>query len=147
MAEHRIETSAEINARPERVWSLLTDFAGMAAWNPFITSISGNLVQGSCLTVRIAPPGKAGMTFKPTILTVRPNRELRWLGRLFFPGLFDGEHYFLLDPIGDRRVRFTHGERFSGVLVPFLRGTLSATEEGFKAMNAALKHRVETQDS
>jgi hypothetical protein len=145
MAEQRIETSIEIDAPPERVWSLLTDFAGMAAWNPFIKSISGELMPGSRLSVHIAPPGKAGMRFKPTIVTVRPGRELRWLGRLLLPGIFDGEHYFRLEPVGNR-VRFIHGERFSGVLVGFMRGMLASTEDGFRAMNAALKERAESQE-
>jgi uncharacterized membrane protein len=41
MTERRIETSIEINAPPSRVWTLLTDFARMPAWNLFIKSISG----------------------------------------------------------------------------------------------------------
>ena len=34
MAERRIETG--IDAPPGRVWAPLTDFGGMAAWNPLI---------------------------------------------------------------------------------------------------------------
>jgi hypothetical protein len=143
MAEHRIETSIEIEAPPKQVWAILTDFGGMAAWNPFIRSISGALATGSRLSVHIAPAGKSAMRFTPTVLAVKPERELRWLGKLLLPGLFDGEHYFFLDPIGEERTRFTHGEKFSGLLVSIFGGTLSATEEGFKAMNLALKRRAE----
>jgi hypothetical protein len=50
MAERRIETSIEIEASPKKVWSILTDFAGMASWNPFIKSISGALTPGSTAT-------------------------------------------------------------------------------------------------
>ncbi|MEA2859981.1 MAG: hypothetical protein QOC72_2020 [Methylobacteriaceae bacterium] len=144
MAERRIETSIEIEASPKKVWSILTDFAGMASWNPFIKSISGTLAPGSTLAVHIAPPGKSGMRFKPTVLAVKPERELRWRGQLLLPGIFDGEHYFLLEPIGSDRARLTHGEKFSGILVGLFGGTLSATEDGFKAMNVALKQRAET---
>jgi hypothetical protein len=143
MTERRIETGIEINAPPSRVWTLLTDFARMPAWNPFIKSISGRLMQGARLSVYIVPPGKSGMRFKPTVLSVRPERELRWLGHLFFAGIFDGEHYFLLEPIGESRTRLTQGEKFSGLLVGPLSGTLSATESGFKAMNTALKLQAE----
>jgi hypothetical protein len=143
MPERRIETSIEIEASPNKVWSILTDFAGMANWNPFIKSISGALTPGSTLAVHIAPPGKSGMQFKPTVLAVNSERELRWLGRLLLPGISDGEHYFLLEPIGSGRTRLTHGEKFSGVLVGLFGGTLSATEDGFKAMNVALKQRAE----
>jgi hypothetical protein len=143
MAEHHIETAIEIQASAARVWTILTDFARMPSWNPFITSIAGTAASGARLTVTIAPPGKSAMQFKPTIIAVRPERELRWLGRLLIPGLFDGEHYFLLDPLAEGRVRFTHGERFSGLLVGLVRGTLAATETGFNAMNAALKREAE----
>jgi hypothetical protein len=83
------------------------------------------------------------MRFKPTVLSVRPERELRWLGHLFVPGIFDGEHYFLLEPIGEQRTRLTQGEKFSGVLVGLLSGMLSATKAGFQAMNMALKLQAE----
>jgi len=46
------------------------------------------------------------MTFRPTILKAEPERELRWLGRLLLPGLFDGEHVFEIEQIMvDREVR------------------------------------------
>jgi hypothetical protein len=99
--------------------------------NLFIKSISGTLAQGDRLSVYIAPPGKAGMRFKPTVLTVRPERELRWLGHLLIPGVFYGEHYFSLEPIGVPTTRLVQGEKFSGLLVGLLSGTLSATEAGF----------------
>ena len=143
MTEYCIETDIEINAPISRVWMLLTDFAAMPAWNPVIKSISGTLTPGARLSVHIAPPGTSGMRFKPTILSVRRERELRWLGHLFLAGIFDGEHYFLLEPRGACRTRLTQGEKFSGFLVGLLSGTLSSTEAGFKAMNTALKQQAE----
>jgi hypothetical protein len=147
MVDRRIETDIEIDAPPKRVWALLTDFARMPAWNPFIKAISGNLTQGARLSVFIAPPGKSGMRFKPTVLSVRPERELRWLGHLLVPGIFDGEHYFLLEPIAESGTWLRQGEKFSGLFVGLLSGTLSATEAGFKAMNTALKQQAEKNDA
>jgi hypothetical protein len=146
MAERRIETDIDINASASRVWVLLTDFAQMPSWNPFIKSISGNLAQGARLAVHIVPPGSSGMHFKPTVLSVRPERELRWLGHLLVPGIFDGEHYFLLEPVGENRTRLTQGEKFSGLLVGLLASTLAATGAGFKAMNTALKQQAERDE-
>jgi hypothetical protein len=143
MSERRIKTDIEINAPAALVWSILTDFAGMPSWNPFITSISGELTQGARLAVTVAPPGKSGMSFKPTLLSLRPERELRWLGRVLFPGIFDGEHYFLLESMGGERTRLTHGENYSGLLVGMLRSQLDATAQGFTAMNVALKQEAE----
>jgi hypothetical protein len=143
MAKRRIETEIDINASAAKVWAVLTDFPKMPLWNPFITAITGRLAPGERLTITIHPPGKSAITLHPTLLTVAPERELRWLGHFMISGIFDGEHYFLLDPLGDNRTRLTHGESFSGLLVGFLRGTLDATETGFNNMNAALKQQAE----
>jgi len=84
------------------------------------------------------------MTFRPIVLLAAPNTELRWLGHLLLPGIFDGEHYFKIAPSTPGRVRFTQGEKFSGVLVAFAKGSLDrGTKAGFVAMNVALKARAE----
>jgi hypothetical protein len=133
----------EIDAPPERVWQVVTDFAAYPDWNPFIRRIGGELREGARLEVRIEPRGGRGMTFKPTVRAVEPNRELRWLGRLLAPGLFDGEHSLRVEPLEGDRSRFVQSERFSGVLVGLGKGTLAKTEAGFEEMNVALKQRAE----
>lgn len=138
-----IDTNVEIAAPPRRVWSVLTDFARFPEWNPFIIRIEGTPEPGARLRVEIKPPGKAAMTFTPTVLAARPGKELRWRGRLLVPGIFDGEHAFELDEHG-RTCSFRQSEHFSGLLVPFLDGALATTEHGFEAMNAALKKRAES---
>lgn len=143
MAFRHIETEIEIDAPSDRIWALLTDFAQMPSWNPFIRSISGELKVGAALSIEVSPRGKPAMRFAPTIIAVRPDRELRWLGRVFVRGLFDGEHYFLLEPLNDCRTRFVQGEKFSGLLVGPLSGILPSTLVGFQNMNAALKQLAE----
>ena len=140
---HRLETSIEINASAERVWSLLMDFPAYPRWNPFVRSIEGNPSAGESLRVVIQSPGSSGMRFRPEVLACVPNRELRWKGRLWMPGLFDGEHYFRLEP-GRSGVLFAQGEVFSGLLVPLFRRSLDgATRRGFVLMNEALKREAE----
>lgn len=140
-----IRTEIEIAAPASRVWSILTDFPRHPEWNPFVRSIAGSPQPGTRLTVSVQPPGGRGMTFKPTVLEAKPNRALRWLGRFLFPGLFDGEHYFEIEELGNSRVRFIHGEKFSGILVAMAKSSLDgATRAGFIAMNEALKARAET---
>ena len=143
MAKRQIQTEIDIHAPAAKVWAVLTDFTHMPLWNPFITAIDGTPAPGERLAITIRPPGKSAVTLHPTLLAVRPERELRWLGRFIVRGIFDGEHYFLLDPLGDDRTRLTHGESFSGLLVGFLTATLDATETGFNNMNAALKQQAE----
>ena len=85
------------------------------------------------------------MTFKPKVLKAEPNRELRWLGHLLVPGLFDGEHSFTIEPLEENRIRFVQREAFKGLLVPlFARSLDNNTRRGFEEMNHALKERAET---
>jgi hypothetical protein len=141
MREFRREI--DIDAPPSTVWAVLTNTSSYPDWNPFIRSVSGDLREGAKLDVRIKPPGARGMTFKPTVLNVEDERELRWLGRFLVRGLVDGEHIFRLEALGDDGTRFTQAERFSGILIRAFASTLDKTELGFEQMNSALKARVE----
>jgi hypothetical protein len=138
-----ISTEIVINAPASRVWSILTRFDRYPVWNPFILSIEGRPEVGARLKVKIAPPGQSAMIFRSRVLAATPNRELRWLGRLLLPGFFDGEHLFKLKP-RKAGCQFLHSEKFSGLLV-MIAGSkmLQNTEQGFKAMNEALKSRAE----
>src|SRR5215218_4856074 len=132
-----------IDASSERVWAILTDFASYPQWNPFIRRISGELKVGERLDVRLEPPGGRGITLRPTVLSAEPNRQLRWLGHLLVPGLFDGEHTLSTEPLGETRVRFVQHEVFKGVLVPLVARSLANTLRGFEEMNKALKEQDE----
>lgn len=139
-----LRTGTHIAAPPETVWRILTDFARYPEWNSFIPHAEGAIREGERLEVRIEPPGGRGMTFRPTLTRVTPNRELRWLGRLWVPKLFDGEHIFELHPDGEGGTRFVQRENFGGLLVPLVWRSLEAsTRRGFEAMNAVLKERAE----
>ena len=139
-----LKSEIEIETSAERVWEILTDFARFPQWNPFIRRASGNLRAGERLEVTMQPAGARGMTFRPTVLNVEADRELRWIGHLLIPGLFDGEHIFTIEPSGTGRVRFTQRESFTGLLVPLLaRGLDTDTRRGFEEMNLALKARAE----
>jgi hypothetical protein len=140
-----IHTEIEINAPDESVWRVLTDFAAYPEWNPFVRRAEGEVRVGSHLLVGIQPSGGKVMSFRPTVLVVDPNRELRWLGHLWVSGLFDGEHSFVIEPLSERRVRFIQRERFGGLLVPLLSKMLDReTRRGFEEMNQALKVRSES---
>src|SRR5215469_4455316 len=129
-----VSSTVEINASPEHVWGVLTDLPGHASWDPFITSISGPLVPGQRLNVRIEPPGSSQTSFKPTVTSVVENRELAWLGRLVMPGLFDGAHRFTLEPT-QSGIKLKKSESFSGLLVGFSRRLLHNTQQGFEQLN------------
>jgi len=134
-----IRTQTSIKAAPEKIWAILTEFENYPAWNPFIQHIKGEKKPGGKLEVFIQPPDAGGMKFKPKVLVYEKNKELRWAGKMFFKRLFEGEHYFLLQPSERGTTDFIHGEKFRGILVPFFKGMLKKTREGFELMNQELK--------
>lgn len=139
-----LTTEIDIRAQASRVWEILMEFGAYPSWNPFIRKIVGEPKPGSHLAVTMEPPGGRPMRFTPRVIMVKPNREFAWKGRLFIPGIFDGEHHFAIEPVGKDTVRFTQHERFSGILVPFVWKMLDTkTRKGFTAMNKALKSRAE----
>ena len=141
MPRKSIETFIHINAAVETVWKTLAYFRAYPQWNPFITAIEGSPVVGERLRVSMQPPGGRAMTFTPKITALEKNRILVWKGRLILPGLFDGEHRFIMESLSPRRVLFRQEEAFSGILVPFF--SLDSTIQGFEAMNVALKTKAE----
>ncbi len=141
-----LEKTIEIDATPDEVWDVLTDFADYEEWNPFVTSITGPAVAGARLAVVLAPPGGRSISMKPTVRAAEASRRLAWLGHLGVPGIFDGAHEFLIEPGADGTTVFTQRETFRGALVPFVGGVLDTTAAGFDLMNQALKDRVEGAD-
>jgi hypothetical protein len=144
--ERRIETTAHYDARANEVWAVLADFPAYGEWNPFVTQIAGLLAEDERLDVTLAQPNGKVNRFRPKVIRVSPARQIRWLGKLGPGGLFDGEHYFVLEPQADGTTALTHGERFTGVLVPLLKGLLADTERGFTSMNEALEARLAPRD-
>ena len=139
-------TEIEINAPASTVWATLTDTASFPEWNPFIKSLTGDLTVGNRLAVTLQSEGNAPMNFTPTILKAQENQELRWLGKLGAKGIFDGEHYYILQETAQGTTQFRHGENFSGMLAYVLFALIGEdTEKGFTAMNDALKARVEAK--
>jgi hypothetical protein len=140
-----ISTTVDIDAPKPLVWDVLTDFAAYPEWNPD-TKIEGTAQVGTKLTVHMGGSGGRGMAFKPTVLAATPDVELRWLGKLGFGGIADGEHFFILDRNADGTTRMTHGERYSGALVALMKPFLNRqrNQAGYEEFNYVLKQRVES---
>jgi hypothetical protein len=133
-----IETEIEINASASCVWDILMDFDAFGQWNPFITQISGTPKTGEKLKAVLDETN-----INPTVLKAESNRELRWLGQFDMPGLFSGEHRFVIEPITTSKIRFIQAEKFRGLLVTFFGSVIAQTKQSFGVMNEALKARAE----
>lgn len=139
----QLDAYSDIDAPPEKVWSVVTDFASFPEWNPFIVAASGELRAGEKLKITLKAPDMRPVTFKPKLLDVEPGRLMRWKGVTYIPGLFDGRHALSIEPLPDGRSRFRTHEDVTGILLPFVGSIMRRTQQGFEALAAAVKQRAE----
>lgn len=138
-----LRTSIEVDATPDQVWTVLTDRASYPEWNPFIVSSTGDLTTGAKITNVLRDTTGAETTFTPKLLAVEPGRELRWIGKVGFGGIFDGEHSFRIEALPGGRSRLIQQETFRGAAVPVAAGWLNGKiKPQFTAMNQALATRA-----
>ena len=137
----KICTDIIIDAPAKKVWDILTDFENFEKWNPFLQIKNGKAETGSILKVVFHTPDSKVMEFEPVILKVEPMRELRWLGKLWVKGLFDGEHVFRIEVLDEKDAQC---ERFRGLFTPlFIHFMGEKVEKGFENMNKSLKSESE----
>lgn len=140
-----IDSRIDINASPEQVWQVLTDWPSYPYWNPFIVGLHGKLQRGARLCVTLHPPQARRMTFRPTLIELEPGLKLVWRGTLLAQPLFCGEHAFELEALDAGTTRLHQHETFRGLLTPLFSETLlTHTRNGFVGMNEAVKKRAET---
>lgn len=132
-----IQTEIRIQAKPEKVWSILTHFEKYPQWNPFIRKLEGSVQEKKRIEVWIQSSERNTMHFRPLVLRFVKNHYFSWKGHLFFPGLFDGEHRFELTDLGDGVTLLRQSEVFSGLLIGLFNPDQTITR--FKAMNEKVK--------
>lgn len=136
-----IRTEIDIEAPPEKVWAVLTDFGAYPDWNPFVRKIEGSAAVGETLNAEMHPLHMdSSQSFSPEVLVADENKELRWLGKLLLPAIFDGEHIFQIEKT-ETGSRLINSEKFRGILL--LAINTDDFVPSFKAANEALKKRVE----
>jgi hypothetical protein len=144
--KNSIVTEIIINAPAAVVWRLLTDLPSFEKWNPFIVKSTGEVKPKSKL-VNTLRTSNSKVTFKPIVQSVIPNQYFDWVGNLFFPGVFDGHHYFKIDQVSENQVKLTHGENFTGIFASMIfRKIGNDTRAGFIRMNQAIKSEAENNN-
>ena len=139
----QINTQIDIDASPDKVWSLLLDFESYAQWNPFIQRASGRPEVGQKLEILMVTATGKSLAIEPVVIAAQPTREFRWVGHRLIRGLLDVEYYYMLRTAEDGRTRFVHGAVFTGLLSPFWGGFVNSALRGFFQMNEALKELAE----
>lgn len=132
---------AHIRADAPRIWNLLTDAKGFPRWNSTVASVGGEIREGARLRVRV--PGTA-RTFSPRVSGVVPNRRMVWTGG--FAPMFKGVRTFELNPCDGGSTQFTMNERFSGLMLPLVKGSFPDFGPVFTRYASDLKNEAERME-
>ena len=133
-----------VNSTPEKIWNILINFEEYELWNPFMTKVVGDAKLGSKIMVKIQTVRGKERTYYPIITKFEIDKELRWKGKSFLPGIFDGERIFIIEKSTNNQVSFLHKEIFTGLGVKFVGDKLGKDlKESFDKMNISLKSRAE----
>ncbi len=135
-----IQSRIEINAPAARVRDVLFKFDDYPNWNPFIVKVDGPVEEGRDVTVTVKPVGKSEISGRTTVISLTASR-LEWRGSLAVPGLFRGDHEFIIEELGSNRTMFHQNEKMAGLIIPFF--DFKPEQAGFALMNEALKAKAE----
>jgi hypothetical protein len=127
-----------IRAGAPAIWSLLTDAQGFSRWNSTVAGIEGQIREGEGLRLHV--PG-TDRTFTPKVSGVVPNERMNWTGG--FAPMFKGVRTFELRPCNDGSTDFAMVERFSGLILPLIKGSLPDFGPIFERYANDLKREAE----
>ncbi len=132
-----------ITADPERIFDLLADLPGYAAWNPWIVWARGELVPGGDVTVGVVLGGKV-QEAQHKVLVVEPFQQLCWKDAGWNAWFLYGQRCRTLEALPDGTVKVTNELLLDGPLAWLGKLTNGASlDAGMIAENAALKATAE----
>ncbi len=129
-----------IDASPERIWALLEDTSGYAAWNPAVVSLEGRIATGE--KIKLVASVNPKRTFTLTVSELEPGRRMVWSEEMGL-GLFRGVRSIELRPLGEAQTEFTMQEIYSGPLAKLITKAIPDLNESFAQFADGLKAAAE----
>lgn len=126
--------SIDINADEETIWRLLTDGPNYPKWNSTVTSIDGNIAQGS--TIKLKSILDANRTFKLKVKVFEPSSKLVW-------GDSMGNRTYQLTKNPKGGTTFTMVEKIGGPIFPLFASKIPSFDTSFNAFAEDLKKEAE----
>ena len=144
--KNTVFTEIEINATPEEVWNVLTDWKKLAEWSSSFVGISvDKLVKGESFKVYFKNPiNEEVLEFERVCTEYEEGKKFGWSGELTSHGFTDN-HIFTLEPTESGSTLFKqedgiHG-RYSMLVNLLTKGHMKSMYEKF---DKQLKNRVES---
>jgi hypothetical protein len=130
-----------IDARPQRVWELLTDADGYPSWNPAVVSLNGRIADGE--TIKLVATVNPGRTFTLAVSGVEPPSAMVWSDGMPL-GLFRAVRTFSLRTVDFDRTEFSMQERYSGPMAGLIVRAIPDLSESFAQFADGLKDAAES---
>ena len=145
LTQFEIRSDVEINAPPDKVWKAVVDFPHYNTWNTQLSFLGGEVKPGGTLHLRLAAKGADPYEFKPVVSHWVENKTFAWLAVTGMPRVFDGEHFFELEDLGNGKTRVINREEYRGVLSQLMKRLpmMEGAPQGFALMNDELKRYCE----
>jgi len=141
MSMKSLAATTVIRATPELVWSILTDAAGYAGWNPEVTAIEGEITTGAEITIH--------RRTEPRASTVRVSIH-EPPGRLAFTGsggtpdaVLEVVRTYQLIPNGNGEVELAQPLVFSGIMSGLLTRSVPDQTPVLVELGEVLKRHAE----
>lgn len=142
----KVSATTDIEATPETVWEAIIQMKKYADWNSQLHYLGGKLALDETIHLKLTPVGQKGYEFKPKVIEFKPNQQFAWVARTGFPGVFDGEHHFIITDLGNGHSRLDNFEIYSGLLSPIIKHLpmMKGADIGFAIMNKEIKQRAKS---
>jgi hypothetical protein len=140
-----VKSEIEIQAPPEKVWSILIDIDKWHEWSPTINASQGKASVGSsvAITMMSKEAGKDGPKYNPVILQMDEPRYFHWRAHMMAGFIFTNDKIIELEKT-ETGTKVTHKETFKGLMAALMKGQM---EKGvppmLNMMNDALKQVAE----
>lgn len=105
---HQVHTEIVINAPPEVVWRVLTDFENMPDWSSAFQGITGEFRHGNQVKTHYKAGGQDVHT--DHVLIIEPGKSFGWSDEIA-PGMTDN-HRHTVEALPDGGTRFVHTDGF-----------------------------------
>ncbi|QTX03771.1 SRPBCC domain-containing protein [Agromyces archimandritae] len=141
----RIVETVDIDAAPEAVWRVLTEFGEYASWNPFIVACASTLVPGDPIDMHVRLGPGEPREQREWITSYAAGAGFAYSMKPIPFGALRSHRSHEIVPLGDGRSRYTSRFEVHGWLAPLVVAMQGAAlRRGFAGMTDGLRRRAET---
>ena len=128
-----------INAKPEKVWAILTNTKDYDTWNPVMKLLDGEIKEGNKVKYQFTQDENTISQIPSKVKKIVPKELLNQAGGM--PMILTFDHRYILEPSGNGTKLIIH-EDYRGIGVNFWNP--QPVEEAYKRLNHAIKQKVES---